>query len=198
MTLSTAFYATFNKHSACGLKQHKKQVPVTAVAELAWRPLVTACDGNGSVGRGGPIILRIVVKMKVKMRNRNTLPPPPCLLHSLYFIFVPVAIAFTIAVAVAVNVNVNVNVPTISSTIVIVRALEGAAFINVIQHLVEQEAAAPSFIEPTSDVRRHECRRERQLRHPDLSSSRCPSHDLIRQFGISSINIKLGTCHCHV
>ena len=166
------------------------------MAELAWRPLVTACDGNGSVGRGGPIILRIVVKMKVKMRNRNTLPPPPCLLHSLYFIFVPVAIAFTIAVAVAVN--VNVNVPTISSTIVIVRALEGAAFINVIQHLVEQEAAAPSFIEPTSDVRRHECRRERQLRHPDLSSSRCPSHDLIRQFGISSINIKLGTCHCHV
>ena len=168
------------------------------MAELAWRPLVTACDGNGSVGRGGPIILRIVVKMKVKMRNRNTLPPPPCLLHSLYFIFVPVAIAFTIAVAVAVNVNVNVSVTTISSTIVIVRALEGAAFINVIQHLVEQEAAAPSFIEPTSDVRRHECRRERQLRHPDLSSSRCPSHDLIRQFGISSINIKLGTCHCHV
>jgi hypothetical protein len=100
--------------------------------------------------------------MKVKMRNRNTLPPPPCLLHSLYFIFVPVAIAFTIAVAVAVNVNVSVT--TISSTIVIVRALEGAAFINVIQHLVEQEAAAPSFIEPTSDVRRHECRRERQRR----------------------------------
>ena len=130
------------------------------MAELAWRPLVTACDGNGSVGRGGPIILRIVVKMKVKMRNRNTLPPPPCLLHSLYFIFVPVAIAFTIAVAVAVNVSVT----TISSTIVIVRALEGAAFINVIQHLVEQEAAAPSFIEPTSDVRRHECRRERQRR----------------------------------
>ena len=166
------------------------------MAELAWRPLVTACDGNGSVGRGGPIILRIVVKMKVNMRNRNTLPPPPCLLHSLYFIFVPVAIAFTIAIAVAVNVNISVT--TISSTIVIVRALEGAAFINVIQHLVEQEAAAPSFIEPTSDVRRHECRRERQLRHPDLSSSRCPSHDLIRQFGISSINIKLGTCHCHV
>jgi len=36
------------------------------VAELAWRPLVTACDGNGSGSSGGPIILLIVVKMKVK------------------------------------------------------------------------------------------------------------------------------------
>jgi hypothetical protein len=42
LTLSTAFYATFNKHSACGLKQHKKQVPVMAFCLLLLpRPAVS-------------------------------------------------------------------------------------------------------------------------------------------------------------
>ena len=131
------------------------------MAELAWRPLVTACDGNSSGGGGGPIILRIVVKMKVKMRNRNT-SLPPCLLNPLWFIFVPVAIAFTIAVAVAVSVT------TISSTIVTAQALEDATFINIIRQLMEQEAAAPSFIVvlvgPTGYVRRRGCHRERRWR----------------------------------